>query len=349
MRRLEPLPATPAVSSTAPPSSDGGEEKRKRSKWDVVAETEPRPAAPMMTSKVAEFADQTKYRLIRMQGNIIRVLIGRGGETIREVVARSGADIKIQHLPHEPEGSISIVGNIEKTEAVIAEVLATKGVVWSPRGPSGPIVTDDDIRIEPELVGLLIGKGGESIKEIKEKCGGAVSISVQKNGEPGALQIVRVVGDNYILAKELVRAKILDIKKAMGWKPPAAKGGAKGGPKGWADDGQRGQAVLDHGGPSLGPTPGQDFGAFGLPNAPPRTGRAEGWSQGQPPGSPFPHGKGGPLLPALPPGWSSLGSMGAGQQALPPPPLIPPGPGPPLSGLQGLAPMHQKGGSHWTA
>ncbi|CAJ1407016.1 unnamed protein product [Effrenium voratum] len=38
-----------------------------------------------------------------MEGVQIRALIGKGGETIKEIRLRSGADIKIDHLPSDPQ------------------------------------------------------------------------------------------------------------------------------------------------------------------------------------------------------------------------------------------------------
>ena len=46
-----------------------------------------------------------------MEGLQIRALIGKGGETIRELRNRSGADIKIDHLPSDPQGTVAIIGN----------------------------------------------------------------------------------------------------------------------------------------------------------------------------------------------------------------------------------------------
>ena len=71
--------------------------------------------------------DPARFKIIRMEGVQIRALIGKGGETIKEIRLRSGADIKIDHLPSDPEGNVTIVGEVEKTEAMIKEALQTKG------------------------------------------------------------------------------------------------------------------------------------------------------------------------------------------------------------------------------
>lgn len=47
------------------------------------------------------------HKVIELPAHLIRVLIGKAGSTIREVISRTGADIKVNHLPHEPHGSTS--------------------------------------------------------------------------------------------------------------------------------------------------------------------------------------------------------------------------------------------------
>merc|ERR1719272_1764039 len=76
--------------------------------------------APMLNSP-------STFKVIRMQSIQIRILLGKGGETIREITQKTGADIKIDNNKEDPEGNVSIVGDIERTEACIREVLQSKG------------------------------------------------------------------------------------------------------------------------------------------------------------------------------------------------------------------------------
>lgn len=103
---LEPPPA---------PRSKWDEAKQPAWMQDMVeamkkSESAPPPApAPKKTD-----ADRPRgHKVIELPAHLIRVLIGKAGSTIREVTSRSGADIKVNHLPHEPQGSISVVGDID--------------------------------------------------------------------------------------------------------------------------------------------------------------------------------------------------------------------------------------------
>jgi len=67
------------------------------------------------------------YKSLKLQAIQIRSLLGKGGSTINDIRRRSGSDIKIHHPPSEPEGTISIVGNAELAQTIIAQHLAFKG------------------------------------------------------------------------------------------------------------------------------------------------------------------------------------------------------------------------------
>lgn len=178
-----------------------------------------------------------------MQSMQIRVLLGKGGVTIRDIIAKTGADIKFdQSKRDDAEGDVTITGNVERTEAIIRDVLAANGCpLRTPDGSGGfvqPVPAgEEDLIVPPELVGLFIGRGGENIKEMSEKVGGDIVIGVQPATHPRAPQRIQVVGDNREKAKEIVREKLLEIKtrakeipaqqKGRGKEPVAAKGKGK--------------------------------------------------------------------------------------------------------------------------
>jgi len=243
---------------------------RRKSKWDVTASDRSKDPHPKdVPDWLQDLADTSKadkpeptwknYKVLRLQAVQIRCLLGKGGETIREVRARSGADIKINHPPQDPEGDISIVGDVERTEAVIREVLAHKGCPirtpteeppgWppgtsssfssSPSSAPPPPLRDaeheEHVQIPSGIVGLFIGSGGANIRDIKAQLGGATFISVQPASDAGdPYQTVRIVGENREKAKLLVRAKIQEIQKAPRPGRPAGRGrgdaGASGAP-----------------------------------------------------------------------------------------------------------------------
>lgn len=187
--------------------------------------------------------DPAKWKLLKLQAAQIRALIGKGGETIRDIRARSGSDVQIDHLPQDAEGTVTITGDVEKTMTMIKDSLIDKGcplgVPSQPKaglpgpmgmrpqwpapglGMPGGASTEGDISIPAELVGGLIGPGGSNIKSIREAAGNACYISVLPSSIPGAFQSVRIVGDNRDQARTLVLDKIEQLKNELGARPPA--------------------------------------------------------------------------------------------------------------------------------
>lgn len=225
---------------------DAGGSKKRKSKWDDSVEEVPdwlKDLVPPDEPKPPPGVDPDKWKLLKLEAVQIRGLIGKGGETIRDIRARSGSDVQIDHLPQDMEGTVTITGDVEKTMSLIKESLVAKGcplgVPSQPKaglpGPMGmrpqwPVVapgmpggasTEGDISVPAELVGGLIGPGGSNIRAIREAAGNACYISVLPSSTPGALQSVRIVGDNRDEAKRLVLAKIEELKKELGVRPPA--------------------------------------------------------------------------------------------------------------------------------
>lgn len=262
-------------------SGEAEDDKRKRrTKWDddkpkdvpdwlkdlVAPEPEPGPKPPPGIAP-------ENFKVMKMEGVQIRALIGKGGETIRDIRSRSGADVKIDHLPQDLEGTVTIVGDVEKTEKMIREALTTKGcpllepgalrlggmpgVPGAPRPAallglpnlSGPLPTPqgdpNDVAVPAELVGPLIGPAGCHIKEVRAKAGGTCFISVLPPAAVGAPQHVRIVGENREQARALITARLEELKKLQQRPPgpggltsllglPALAGGGVGGAAGLA-------------------------------------------------------------------------------------------------------------------
>ncbi|CAE7250554.1 CPK3 [Symbiodinium pilosum] len=300
--------------------------------------------------------DPSRFKIIRMEGVQIRALIGKGGETIKEIRLRSGADIKIDHLPSDPEGNVTIVGDVEKTEGMIKDTLASKGCplgvphakLAAPPAPpgldygtnppglgmggpmmGGPMQTpgyecaENEVVVPADLVAGLIGPSGSGVKEIRERSGGQVFISILPPSHAGADQLVRVVGDNHLLAKQLILEKIEELK--LQYRGP---GGCSPMP-GYAGMGMQ-SSMLGSSYPSRPKAPG--VGILGAAHAPPM------------PMSPFLQNQAQRIPPpALPPPPGPMRGMGP-PPALPPPigpcggcggctgPCAPPAPRPPPGG-----------------
>lgn len=161
-------------------------------------------------------------KILRMPDAYIKCLIGRGGETIRHITNKTGADIRIEPNRENLDGIVSIANNIEAAEQMIKETLASKGCHWETQETAdlgGTLtnvgwkgrVDDSDLQIPTELVGLFIGNAGAGIKDIKRMVGGGVTIKILPQVMPGGFQCIQVVGEQWQRARALVAAKLKDI------------------------------------------------------------------------------------------------------------------------------------------
>lgn len=162
-----------------------------------------------------------QLKQIRMQAIQIRNLLGKGGLTIRAILAQTGGEIKIDHNRNDPEGIVSIIGSVDKIETKVREVLLAKGCPLPIEGmPSMGVMEgqDEELEIADEMVGIFVGKGGENLKKIRDEVGGAVSIRVMPGAKPGAgKQRIQIVGDAEprLVAKDICKQRMLDLRIKM--------------------------------------------------------------------------------------------------------------------------------------
>lgn len=175
-------------------------------------------------------------KVLRMSDSFIKCLIGRGGETIQNIINKTGVDIKIVSSPQDSEGIVSICGNVELGERIVRETLAAKGchlpvTYGTPSFGNHRQGETERLLIPTELIPTFVGPGGSNIKQIKGKVRGPVSIKVLQELLPGGFQEVQVIGDGWLPAKQMVREKIEEIKRLTpgrwnmpGWDTAGATG-----------------------------------------------------------------------------------------------------------------------------
>jgi len=337
-----PAPASDSPAALAEPaaSAEGEPKKAKKSKWDQEGD----PASsvpdwlkdlmPKAEPKAPPGVDPARFKVLKVEGVQVRALIGKGGETIMDVRSRSGSEIKIDHLPTELMGTVTIVGDVDKTEAMIKEVLASKGCpLGMPKPGSGPPGAPGaagapgmpgmpgvprEIPVPGELVGGLIGPGGSTINDLRQKVGGAVQISVLPATSPGGPQVARITGPEPDLtaAEAMVAGKVEELKSARRPKAPAIMNAMGSGPGmgmigGPLPPGPRPPGAGGFGGGVVVP-PRPGFGVAIRPPPPPPGPPGGGMPGGMPGGS---FAKGGPPMfggPGDGGAGSSFGGCGGG-------------------------------------
>ncbi|XP_059452976.1 uncharacterized protein LOC132183632 isoform X2 [Corylus avellana] len=188
------------------------------------------PAAP------ASYGFQSSSKKIDIPNGRVGVIIGKGGETIKYLQLQSGAKIQVTRDmdadPNSPTRMVELMGSpeqIAKAEQLISEVLSEaeaggSGIVS--RRVTGQSGSDTFVmKVPNNKVGLVIGKGGETIKNMQARTGARIQV-IPLHLPPGDTSIERTLqidGTNEQIesAKQLVNEVISENRV----RNPAMAGG----------------------------------------------------------------------------------------------------------------------------
>ncbi|XP_046872177.1 far upstream element-binding protein 2-like isoform X1 [Hypomesus transpacificus] len=151
----------------------------------------------------------------RVPDGMVGLIIGRGGEQINKIQQDSGC--KVQIAPGEldsgglPERSVSLTGSpdaIQKAKMFLDEIVS-RGRGTPPsfhESSNGQAGSMQEMMIPAGKAGLIIGKGGETIKQLQERAGVKMILIQDGSQPPNMDKPLRIIGDPYKVqqAKELV-------------------------------------------------------------------------------------------------------------------------------------------------
>ncbi|KAG5244170.1 far upstream element-binding protein [Salix suchowensis] len=149
----------------------------------------------------------------------VGVIIGKGGETIKYLQLQSGAKIQVTRDmdadPNSPTRMVELMGTpeqITKAEQLINDVLAEGTVVLNIFA----------MKIPNNKVGLVIGKGGETIKNMQARTGARIQVIPLHlpPGDTSAERTVHIEGtsEQVEAAKQLVNevtSELLDERQGL--------------------------------------------------------------------------------------------------------------------------------------
>ncbi|KAF9925006.1 hypothetical protein FBU30_005140 [Linnemannia zychae] len=171
----------------------------------------------------------------------VGLVIGRRGETIRDLQDRSGARIAVTPTPQDqnsPSRTITITGDesaIERAKTFIDEIVND----MAPRGPysSGggfqntPPVT---MTVPQESIGLVIGRGGETVKQLQIQSRAKIQVQqVDPNLPTPSERTINLFGPPEAVeyAKQLIMEKVNGARDndRYGNREQGGYGGSSGG------------------------------------------------------------------------------------------------------------------------
>ncbi|KAJ6850659.1 far upstream element-binding protein 1-like isoform X1 [Iris pallida] len=174
-------------------------------------------------------------RKIEVPNNKVAVLIGKAGETIRNLQHNSGAQIQItrdaQADPSSTTRPVELIGTLEhinKAEQLIKDVIAEADAGGSPAliaqgyGAAQFGTEVFEMQVPNEKVGMIIGKGGETIKNLQATSGAKIQLIPQhlSEGDVSKERTVRITGNK----KQIEVAKEV-VKEVMNKVPVRPSGG----------------------------------------------------------------------------------------------------------------------------
>ncbi|KAJ1391252.1 K-like proteiny domain [Sesbania bispinosa] len=182
----------PSNESTEQDASPGEKQSDSVDPASHSARKQPTSGAEVTTRKI----EVPNNKCICVEGcgkgvSRVGVLIGKAGDTIRYLQYNSGAKIQITRDadadPHSATRPVELIGTLEsidKAEKLMSAVIAEADAGGSPslvaRGLSPAQVTvgseQIQIQVPNEKVGLIIGRGGETIKALQTKSGARIQL-----------------------------------------------------------------------------------------------------------------------------------------------------------------------------
>ncbi|KAJ1780514.1 hypothetical protein LPJ77_003466 [Coemansia sp. RSA 2523] len=136
---------------------------------------------------------------IMVPGSKVGLIIGRGGESIRDIQFSSGASVQVQPDNGRSEREIVLLGapdQIEQARARIMDIVSAEGPREQRGGygqqPRGQHV--EEFQVPSDSVGIVIGRGGETIKFLQQDTGTRIQV-LQGPQYSGPMRPVTISGD----------------------------------------------------------------------------------------------------------------------------------------------------------
>ncbi|KAH7357016.1 hypothetical protein BKA65DRAFT_219386 [Rhexocercosporidium sp. MPI-PUGE-AT-0058] len=196
---------------------------------------------------------------IMVPDRTVGLIIGRGGETIRDLQERSGCHVNIVGEQKSVNGlrPVNLIGSREaaaRAKDLIMEIVESDSKTNNEKqGPppratgrdagqgggfgggaapgAGGDTSNDSIYVPSEAVGMIIGKGGETIKDIQSTTGCKINVSPKQAGETD--REIGLVGSRDAIAA--AKRAIEDKVEAVAAKSGGGRGGGGGGRNDYGD------------------------------------------------------------------------------------------------------------------
>nr|XP_057917415.1 far upstream element-binding protein 1 isoform X3 [Doryrhamphus excisus] len=165
----------------------------------------------------------------KVPDGMVGFIIGRGGEQISRLQQESGC--KIQIAPDSggmPDRSVTLTGppeSIMTAKRLLQEIVEKGRPAPAFHHSDGPGMTVQEIMVPASKAGLVIGKGGETIKSLQERAGVKMVMIQDGPQNTGADKPLRISGEPFKVqqAKEMV----LELIREQGFREQRGEYGSR--------------------------------------------------------------------------------------------------------------------------
>ncbi|XP_056327802.1 far upstream element-binding protein 1 isoform X2 [Danio aesculapii] len=173
----------------------------------------------------------------KVPDGMVGFIIGRGGEQISRLQQESGC--KIQIAPDSggmPDRSVTLTGSpdaIMTAKRLLSEIVEKGRPSPAFHHNDGPGMSVHEMMIPASKAGLVIGKGGETIKQLQERAGVKMVMIQDGPQNTGADKPLRISGDPFKVqqAKDMV----MDLIRDQGFREQRGEYGSRAGGGGGGD------------------------------------------------------------------------------------------------------------------
>ncbi|KAL7667851.1 hypothetical protein ACOME3_008580 [Neoechinorhynchus agilis] len=194
-----------------------------------------------VTGELATVPSLLHTEHLRIPDSFVGLVIGKGGEKIAKIQTDSACKVQIaQELIKGEAGEnmdrlCTLTGNreaISRAKSIITEILEggirrrnakleekKKDNLYGEYGNKRPDLIELTKNVPTDRAGYVIGKGGETIKDINRRSGAHVETDrAMKAGEPGEFRVFRIRGtkEQVELALEMIAEKVQPPSRSYG-------------------------------------------------------------------------------------------------------------------------------------
>ncbi|KAJ2454339.1 hypothetical protein EV183_001585 [Coemansia sp. RSA 2336] len=225
-------------------------ESARRDILDFVAKQD----APKPARQMAPAPSGGGESSVMVPNGKVGLVIGRGGESIRDIQYSTGANVQVQPDSGQRDREIRLIGTPEQIEHARMRIMEIVSVEEPHRNPAGhsraqPFV--EEFQIPADSVAVVIGRGGETIKFLQQSSGCRIQV-LQGPQFSGPFRTVTVSGEQQacVQARRMIEEKIdsAQERQRQGQFSSAGGYGQMGGPRGPANAQKPYQANAGYGG-----------------------------------------------------------------------------------------------------